>query len=84
MTPALYRCWVRDALELAEPFALPEAALVSGVHALAGGAFDLNEHRRAVEWNLARDYIRGGLNEDTDLREWRLTPQGRAKQDSEL
>lgn len=82
MTAAEYRRWVREALALAEPYALPEAALHSGVQTLAGGAFDESEYRRAIEWNLARDYIRSETNDDTDLREWRLTPLGRAKQDA--
>ena len=83
MTAAEYRRWVREALALAEPYALPEAALLSGVRRLAGGAFDESEYRRALEWNLSRNYIRSEVNEDTDLREWRLTPLGRAKQESE-
>jgi hypothetical protein len=83
MTPAQYRIWIREALDLARPWALPEAALISGVRALAGGAFDESELRRAMEWNLSQDYIRGAVNPDTDLKEWRLTPKGQAKQDEQ-
>ncbi len=83
MTAAQYRRWIREALALASPHSLPEAALRDGVRTLAGGAFDESEFRRALEWNLAKDYVRSKTNEDTDLREWGLTGLGRAKQESE-
>ncbi|HRQ88173.1 MAG TPA: hypothetical protein PLA50_05210 [Bacteroidia bacterium] len=80
MNPAIYRKWIREALATASPWALPEKALHDDVARLAGGQFDVSEFRRAVEWNLARDYIRSAENPDTDLVEWKLTKLGAAKE----
>ena len=80
MTPALYREYIRDVLALAAPFGVTEKALQDGVDALVPGPIDVSTFRDAMEWNLAKDYIRARDNEDTDQREWTLTPLGTAKQ----
>lgn len=80
MTAALYRQWIREALNTAAPFAVPEEAMKDLISRRAGGGFDLSEYRRALEWNLAQDYIRSAINPDTDAKEWKLTPKGAAKQ----
>lgn len=80
MAPTLYRKWIREALATASPFALPEKALQDAVAGLAGASFGLSDYRRAIEWNLAQDYIRSAVNPDTDQTEWRLTKRGAAKE----
>lgn len=80
MDPTLYRKWIREAIATASPYALPEKALQDAVAGLAGGRFDLSDFRRAIEWNLAQDYIRSAINRDTDQTEWKLTKLGAAKE----
>lgn len=80
MTAALYREYIRDVLALAAPYGVTEKALQDGVDDLVPGPIDLSMFRDAVEWNLSKDYIRARINEDTDLKEWRLTELGKAKQ----
>lgn len=80
MSPALYRQWIREVLAMVAPFSATDALLMKSVADLAGGVFDVSEFRRALEWNLAQDYIRSAENPDTDAREWRLTPRGEAKE----
>lgn len=76
----IYRAHIREVLALAHPWWLPERALEDRVKTLAGGSFDLSDYRRAIEWNLEKDYIRSRTNEDTDQTEWKLTKLGEAKQ----
>lgn len=84
MDPTLYRQYIRAVILLDAPYACPDVALQDGVECLAGkGRFDVSVFRDAVEWNLSKDYIRSAVNPDTDKKEWRLTPLGKAKQDSE-
>lgn len=81
MTPAIYRRYIRDVIEIDAPFPCPERALSDGVAELVGaGRFDLSAFREAVEWNLSHDFIRSADNDDTDAKEWRLTALGKAKQ----
>lgn len=81
MTAALYREYIREVLALAAPYGVTDKALEDGVDSLVPGPINLSLHRDALEWNLAKDYVRSRINADTDLREWKLTPLGEAKQE---
>lgn len=79
MTPALYRRYIREVLSMTK-FGVTDKNLQDAVDDLVSGPIDLSLYRDAIEWNLSKDYIRSGKNEDTEEREWRLTPLGKAKQ----
>lgn len=80
MAPNVYRQYIRQVIKGAAPFGVPEEALASAVKDLIGGAFDLSTFRDAMERNLSEDLIRSHDNADTDLKEWKLTPKGLAKE----
>jgi|GEM_PF-2216725 len=81
MMIALYRRYIREVLALAAPYAATDQQLEASVDALVSGPINLSLYRAALEWNLSQDYVRAKTNEDTDLREWRLTDLGKAKQE---
>ena len=79
MTPALYRRYLREVLSLSSPFRITEKALADAVQELLPGELDLTMFREAVEWSMAKDYLRSATNEDTDQKEFYLTSLGEAK-----
>jgi hypothetical protein len=80
-TDGKLRGLVRDVLEMAPGFAMPDALLCAAVRELMPmhSAAD-SDILGAAEWNLGRGFVTEAKNDDTDLREWRITKDGMAKQ----
>lgn len=75
------RALVREVLAMAPGYALEDAQLYAAVtELLPMHSAQESDILRAAEWNLARDYVTAGTNDDTDNREWRITKDGLAKQ----
>jgi hypothetical protein len=75
------RALVREVLSLAPGYALEDAQLYAAVQELLPmHSATESDVLRAAEWNLSKDYVVAAKNEDTDNREWRITKDGRAKQ----
>jgi hypothetical protein len=75
------RALVREVLAMAPGYGLSDALLLRSVRQLLplNAAAD-SDILAAAEWNLGKEYLTAGRNEDTEEREWRITHHGIAKQ----
>lgn len=80
MKDGIIRRYVREFVAMAKGYGCTEDAIYDSVNQRVPGKADLSQVRQAVEWNLAKDYIRGGENQDTDEYEWKITSEGIAKE----
>lgn len=65
---------------MANGYGCTEGMIHQGVNERVPGKANISDVREAIEWNVAKDYIRRRKNEDTDEYEWVITEQGKAKE----
>lgn len=80
-TDGKLRGLIREVLNMAPGYKLEDGQLCEAVRELLPmhSAQD-SDVLRAAEWNLEKDYVATGKNDDTDNREWCITKDGIAKQ----
>ncbi len=66
---------------MAPGYGFTEEMIVSGVNDRLAKDADLSEIRAAIEWNHGKAYLRSAMNEDTEVREYRITKAGIAKEE---
>ena len=81
MNPAILRKMVRETLNMVPGYGHTEAMIVRAVNFRLPAPADLSDVRAAIEWNHGKAYLKAKLNEDTDQREYRITPAGIAKEE---
>lgn len=71
---------IREALNIRPGTGKTEKMLLEMVNELVGDGVSLQEIRDGNEWNLAHGFIRSAWDDEAEVTEWFITPDGIAQE----